>query len=65
MTNIKTASDARTYVVTAINAGDASSEEYDIEAICDELRDLADGWDFDVVDHDDFWAVIAKHDLNR
>lgn len=66
-----TARDARDYVLAAIAAtgrrmpdGDAVravEAECNIDAIVSELHDLAGGWDFDKVDHDTFWQVIARH----
>lgn len=60
---VKTRADAREYVITAIEAGAASQEEYDIEAILDEIfhGDLAPGWDLDLVEVETFWTLVAKH----
>lgn len=53
--------DAREYVVRAIEAGEASAGEFDVDAIVAELYDRAGGYDFDVLEHDDFWEVVARH----
>lgn len=58
---ITTDRDARQFVIAAIEAGDATRAEFGIDAICAELRTLAGGWDFTEIDHDTFWAVVAKH----
>lgn len=60
--NITTDRDARNYVIMAIENGAATADEYDIDAIVTELRQIADGWNFDSIDHDTFWAVVAKHE---
>lgn len=60
---MKTRADAREYLITAIEAGAASHEEYDVEAILDEIfhGDLAPGWDLDLVEVETFWTLVAKH----
>jgi hypothetical protein len=46
-------------IIAAIEAGDASASEYDIEAIADAvLGDYSDG--YTVREDVDFWAVVAE-----
>lgn len=64
---MKTIEDATAYVTRAIEANGtdiASRDEYDVEAIVNELCDLAGSWDFDAVEHDTFWEVVARHDVS-
>lgn len=56
-----TRTDATNYVTTAIEAGAATADEFDVDAIADALYDIAGGWDFTSVDHDEFWAVVVDN----
>lgn len=58
---IKTDRDARDYLIQAIEAGDAQAEEYDVDAILADMRELAGGWQFEVIDPETFWKVIEKN----
>ena len=51
-------------IVTAIEAGGvATRDEYDIDAIADEvLGDYTEGYALKV-DADEFWTVVARHAL--
>jgi hypothetical protein len=63
MSNTTTQRDARQYVVAAIEAsGIATAAEYDLDAICDALYDLAGGWDVTQIDHDAFWLIVADNE---
>lgn len=55
-----TRSDAIAAVITAIEAtGEASADEYDIDAIAAEvIGDYAHGYQ---IDEDAFWTVVASH----
>lgn len=64
---MKTDWDATAYVIEAIEANGtdiASRDEYDVEAIVDELYDLVGSYDFDTVEHDTFWEIVARHDIS-
>ena len=64
-THTTTSADAADMVVEAIEAGDASASEYDVDQI------VRDAFDYDVdaqalvqtVDEDDFWDVVAANAL--
>lgn len=64
----KTRADAENYVITAIEANGvdvASREEFNLEAIIDELRERVGDWDFDNVDEHFFWETVKKHDNSQ
>lgn len=64
MITIDTRTAAEQHVITVIEAGDATRDEFDIETITDRLYDLAGGtWDIQHIDHDQFWAVVEEHAL--
>lgn len=64
MITIDTRTQAEQHIITSIEAGDATRDEFDIEAIADSLYDIAGGtWDIQHIDHDMFWAVVAEHAL--
>lgn len=51
-------------VIAVINSGMADADDYDVDAIADEvLGDYGDGYAVQVED-DDFWAIVAKHARN-
>lgn len=67
-----TRNEARESIATAIEAGDASRDEYDLDAICDQtVQWRADvdeagvqhgnGWFEQTVDADQFWTVVEAH----
>ncbi len=58
---MKTDRDGREYVLRAI-APEGGPESHDVDAIVAELRELADGWDFDKVSPEQFWTIVAVHD---
>lgn len=50
-------------IVEAINAGDASAEEYNIDAIADAvLGDYEDGFALKV-DESEFWNIVAENEI--
>ena len=50
-------------ITDSIDAGDAHSEDYDLDAIADEVIDRdEDGRYYVKADFDAFWAAVAKHD---
>lgn len=55
-------------VINAIATGDprgtADPEDYDIDAIVDELIATAPEGPVQELDHPDYWATIAKHRKN-
>lgn len=52
---------AVTDIVAAIEAGDATADAYDVDAIFDEAYTWAgDGFD-QVVDVDEFWTIVERH----
>lgn len=55
-----TADDAKAYIATAIEAGDASREEFDIDAIFDAAFEYSTELQMFVqtVDEDGFWAAV-------
>lgn len=58
-----TQQDARYYVNEAL--GDYV-EEFDVDAIIDDLREITGGsFDFQYIDHDDFNEVIQRHEVNQ
>lgn len=60
---MKTRRDAEHYVTTAIESnGAAKAEEFNLEAIIDELRDHVGDYTFADIDEDTFWNTIRKHD---
>ncbi|MGO4984976.1 hypothetical protein, partial [Collinsella sp. Sow4_E3] len=51
-------------VIAVINSGMADADDYDVDAIADEvLGDYGDGYALQVEDAD-FWAIVAKHARN-
>ena len=53
--------DAVDAITTAIAAGDAHADDYDVDGIADRLYDLAGSWDVDQVEPEEFWAVVEAH----
>ena len=50
-------------IIEAIEAGDATREEYDIDAIADAvLGDYEDGFALKV-DTDEFWEIVAENEI--
>ena len=50
-------------IITAIEAGDATAEDYDIDAIADQvLGGYEDGY-AQIVDEDEFWDTVADNAL--
>lgn len=74
MTRFTTREDAKNDIVTAIEDGDASATEYDIDAISYEVYEWKTDHDTDgnellntggfeqVVDDEQFWQIVAKHE---
>lgn len=74
MARFTTREDAKDDIVTAIEAGDASATEYDIDAISYEVYEWKIDHDTDgnellntggfeqVVDDEQFWQIVAKHE---
>lgn len=61
MATIDTRTAAEEYVIDAIEAGDATRADFDIETITDRLYDLAGGtWDIQHIDHDLFWKTVEE-----
>ena len=51
-------------VIAVINNGMAYADDYDVDAIADEvLGDFHDGYAVQV-EGEDFWAIVAKHAKN-
>lgn len=53
-----TARDLRDQVVTATDASDGT---YDVESIVDDIIVKHGAVPVDSLDHDEFWAIVAKH----
>lgn len=61
---MQTKEDAIQFVTTAIEGHGtevASTQDYDLEAIVIELRDVAGSWDLSLVEHGKFWEVVEQH----
>ena len=55
---------ATEYIVTAIESGDATRDEFDIDAIADAAYDAAGGtWDITNLDTAIFWGLVQEHAL--
>ncbi|GAA1051350.1 MULTISPECIES: hypothetical protein [Bacillati] len=52
---------AAEYVISAIENGDASREDFNVEAIASDLHDIAGCWNVAEVDADEFWTVVERH----
>ncbi|WP_405490448.1 hypothetical protein [Nocardia sp. NBC_00511] len=53
--------DARHAVITAIEAGEASRHEFDIDAIVSDIREVTGDYNVEAVDAAEFWTVVARH----
>lgn len=62
---MKTQASALAFIARAIEAGDASAEDFDLEAIADALHNIAGGWDFGNVYMSTFWHVVADNAIPR
>lgn len=59
--------DARDAVIIAIEANGtdvANRNQYDIDAIVAEIRDITGGYDVDAIDSTEFWAIVERHALD-
>ncbi len=61
MTTFATITEAIEYVETAIGADYVS--DYDCEAIAREVTEWVDGKLTLTAEDDDFWAIVAAHDM--
>lgn len=62
-----TDADIRDMVVEALGAGDGA-EQFDVDGIVDDLKAAADydGRQFvNIPEDDDFWAIVARHDVSE
>lgn len=50
-------------IINAIEAGDASRDEYDIEAIAEAVIDSDDDRNYFVREDVDFWGVVAANQI--
>lgn len=50
-------------IINAIEAGEASRDEYDIDAIADQVIDSDDQNRYYVRDNVDFWGVVAANEI--
>ena len=59
-----TGTDAREFVITCIENGAATRDDFDIDGIIDAIYDESGGsWDFTDFDTDRFWAIVEEHAL--
>ncbi|WP_157126061.1 hypothetical protein [Nocardia mikamii] len=55
---------ATTYVTGLVEStGAARATDFDIPAIVNTLHHLVEDWDFDIIDRQTFWAVVASNIL--
>lgn len=54
---------AAEFVITAIENGEGTREEFNVEAIVSDLYDIAGSWNVQDVDADEFWTVVERHAL--
>lgn len=54
---------AAEFVITAIENGEGTREEFNVEAIVSDLYDIAGSWNVEDVDADEFWTVVERHAL--
>lgn len=57
----RTRRDALACIAAVIDAGDADSDDYDVDAIGDAVISVAHGWYLITSDDDAFWDVVAAH----
>ncbi len=55
--------DAEVFVIDCIENGDASADQYDIDAIVDACYDKAGGWNIDAVEAEEFWEIVEANAL--
>jgi hypothetical protein len=53
--------DIREQVARSIDGAD-ESENFDVEAITDEIRSTYGLVDIDAIPAEEYWAIVAKHD---
>ena len=59
-----TSSDITRQVTTAVEAGEGANT-IDIPGIVSEIIAEHGLVDIDTIDHDDFWAIVARHDSTQ
>lgn len=55
--------DARNAIADAINAGDAHSDNYDLDAIVADVYAATGDYDIEAMDTAEFWASVETHAL--
>lgn len=64
MSSFITRQDAEGFICEAIEAGDSiedARENFDVEAIADDLHARIDSWDIENIDEIIFWATVEQH----
>lgn len=61
-----TISEVRSYIADAIEAGSASSSDYDLDAIADDAFERTPtGWAIEDPDDGSFWEAVERHDISE
>lgn len=59
-----TRTDATDSIIASIEAGDATADQFDVDAIADAIYDKNGGiWDFSDFDADRFWEIVEANAL--
>ncbi|MGS2811335.1 hypothetical protein [Nocardia sp. MW-W600-9] len=50
------------YVISALEAkGTATRDDFDVAGIVTAFRDIADGWDFHLMERETFWRIASTY----
>ncbi|WP_029923924.1 hypothetical protein [Nocardia otitidiscaviarum] len=55
--------DARDAIITAIEAGDASRDDFNIDAIVDDIYAATGDYNTEDVEPAEFWTIVERHAL--
>ena len=51
--------------LTEGNAPNGSIDDFDVQAIADEVHQATGSWDLASISDADFWAIVRKHDTTQ